>query len=302
MAKWRLFRDGVEESDVFDVAPVVDTINPFGDYAVAKIDDSKGEKFEDYPRGTEIRIQVSPDGSGFGYGANYGSSYGGFDLIPRFTGYVVERREVDQNGADVLEVEAYTFDQFLRRNTVTNDQTGNTIFEALEDIVTTDTPVTWNAANVEVSDPQELTRSYRGEPVENVLQDLAFKSANEGFGVTDDKEFFFRPREVENVARGIDNTTWLNYDIPELGKEAINEVEVWYNDGDESVIVDDGQAKLDLQDNLGLDSPGTQRKEINRDNITNINDAEDEGRLYLQFRNTTLSGTITTATFVVFRA
>jgi len=279
MAIFEVTRDGTTVEDaVFDVDPVVDTANPFGDYCVVKIDDRGGQKFENYPRGTRIDVSITEDGT----------------TTDRFTGYVVERRETEQSGADVLEVEAYSFDQFLRRNTVTNDQRGNTITEALADIIQTDTPVSYVAGNVTVGDDQELTRAYQGEAVENVLRDLAFKSNNEDFGVNDSLEFFFRPRETVHIDRGIDNTQWFNYDIPELGKEAINEVEVWFDDGEESVIVDDGTDKLDLQDSLGLPSPGTQRAELNRPLITDIGDAEDIGRKYLAFKNATLSGTVTT--------
>ena len=280
MAEFTVTRDGdTQEDAVFDVDPIVDTANPFGDFAVIKMDDSEGEKFDAYPRGTRVDVSIEDDDA---------------TTYDRFTGYVVERLETEQSGADVLEVEAYSFDQFLRRNTVTNDQRGNTITEALADIIQTDTPVTYETALVEVGDDQELTRTYQGEAVETVLRDLAFKSNNEDFGVNDDLEFFFRERETTHIDRGIDNTQWFNYDIPELGKEAINEVEVWFDDGDESVIVDDGTDKLDLQDSLGLPDPGTQRAELNRPLITDINDAEDEGRKYLTFRNATLSGTVTT--------
>jgi hypothetical protein len=312
-------RDGATVEDaVYDVSPLTDTANPFGDFAVVKIDDRGGQKFPEYERGTRIDIGIDDSGAealtiqssetvtteagttdayatvtNAGTYSNAGTvtSTGNID---RFTGYVVERRELDQQGADALEVEAYSFDQFLRRNTVSNDQTGNLISEAIADIIQTDTPVSYVAANVDVNDDQELTRSYRGETVEATLRDLAFKSGNEAFGVNDDLEFFFRPRETVHIDRGIDNTQWFNYDIPELGKEAINEVEVWFDDGEESVIVDDGTDKLDLQENLGLPSPGTQRAEINRPLITDITDAEDIGRKYLAFRNATLSGTVTT--------
>jgi len=279
MAEFTVTRDGSTQEDaVYDVAPLVDTANPFGDYAVFKLDDRGGNKFDKYQRGTRIDVSITEDGT----------------TVNRFTGYVVEPRENEQQGADALEVEAYSFDQFLRRNTVTNDQRGNTITQALADIIQTDTPVSYVAGNVDVGDNQELTRSYQGEAVENVLRDFAFKSNNEEFGVNDDLEFFFQQRETRHIDRGIDNTQWFRYDIPELGKEAINEVEVWFDDGEESVIVDDGTDKLDLQDNLGLPSPGTQRAELNRPLVTDITDAEDIGRKYLNFRNSTLSGTVTT--------
>ena len=150
--EWRVTRDGeFVEDAVFDVDPVVDTANPFGDFTVIKMDDSEGERFEQYARGTRVDVAVSENA--------------GISFEDRFTGYVVERRETEQSGADVLEVEAYSFDQFLRRNTVTNDQRGNSITEALEDIIQTDTPVTFDPALVEVGDDQELTRTYQGEAV-----------------------------------------------------------------------------------------------------------------------------------------
>jgi hypothetical protein len=310
--------DSVLEQSVFDVAPLTITRNPFGNFVVIKMDDRGGEKFDAFERGTRVDVSVDPDSQTLtiqsgdtvttdsgttdtyttvlnaGTYENAGTVETTGGTRDLFTGYVVERRESEQEGADVLEVEAYSFDQFLRRNTVTNDQTGNTITEALADIIQTDTPVTYNAANVAVGDDQELTRGYQGENVETVLRDLSFKSNNEDFGVDDDLEFFFRPLEATHIDRGIDNTQWFRYDIPELGKEAINEVEVWFDGGEESVIVDDGTDKLDLQDSLDLPSPGTQRAELNRPLITDINDAEDIGRKYLSFKNATLSGTVTT--------
>ena len=95
-ATYRVIRDSTTVEDaVFDVDPVVDTANPFGDFAVVKMDDSEGMRFLEYARGTRVDVQVGPDTNG--------------PFITRFTGYVVERRETEQDGADVLEVEAYSF-------------------------------------------------------------------------------------------------------------------------------------------------------------------------------------------------
>ena len=191
MTSYRVLRDGTTiEDSVFDVDPIVDTANPFGDFCVIKMDDSEGERFEQYGRGTRVDVEVSPDDEALtinsgetvttasGETDTYGTvlnagTYENAGTVEasvsgeerRFTGYVVERRETEQSGADVLEVEAYSFDQFLRRNTVTNDQRGNTITGALADIIQTDTPVTYDPALVEVGDDQELTRTYQGEAV-----------------------------------------------------------------------------------------------------------------------------------------
>jgi hypothetical protein len=278
--KWQIKRDGTTiEPDLYDVE-VVDTFNPFGNYAIAYIDDQEGDKFSDYNRGTRVD---------FGYSTNGGISY-----TERFTGYVVEAREQDQQGADSLEVECYSFDQFLRQNTVSNDQSGKTRLNALEDIVKEDTPVTWDASNVEVVDNSELTRSYRGELVENALQALSANSGGEAFGVNDDLEFFFRPREAENAPRNIDNTQWFDFDIPEEGKETINQITVFFDDGDKSVTVDNGGDKLDLQDSLSTQDPVVLGKEVSRDDITNIEDARAVGEQILSDRDATLTGTVTT--------
>ncbi|UXF50294.1 hypothetical protein 7865G3D7_23 [Haloquadratum phage sp.] len=284
MATWELFRDGTKEQDLINVQ-YIDSANPFGDYIIAQVEDNLGQKFDKFEYATEIEVTVTPEGG---------------TQISKFVGFVVERRENDQQGQDVLEVEAYSFDQFLRQNDVSNDQSGKLISDAIQDIVQTDTPVSFNSAKVNVVDDFELRRSLQDERVETALQILSFESGNEGFGVDDSLEFFFRPRERDTIARGIDNTEWFNYDIPERGKEAINEVEVRFDNGDRSVIVDKGSQKLEIQESLNLPEPATQRARIARPSITNAQDAESEGRRFLKLKNVTLTGTITT--FGLFNA
>jgi hypothetical protein len=284
MATWELFRDGTKEQDLINVQ-YIDSANPFGDYIIAQVEDNLGQKFEKFEYATEVEVTVTPEGG---------------SQISKFTGFVVERRENDQQGQDVLEVEAYSFDQFLRQNDVSNDQSGKVISDAIEDIVKTDTPVSFNTAKVNVVDDVELRRSLQDERVETALQILSFESGNEGFGVDDSLEFFFRPRERDTIARGVDNTEWFNYDIPERGKEAVNEVEVRFDNGDRSVVVDNPGQKLEIQNSLNLPDPATQRARIARPEITNAQDAESEGRRFLKLKNVTLTGTITT--FGLFEA
>ena len=284
MATWELFRDGTKEQDLINVE-YIDSANPFGDYVICQIEDNQGQKFDKFEYATEIEVTVTPEGG---------------TQLSKFTGFVVERRENDQQGQDVLEVEAYSFDQFLRQNDVSNDQSGKLISDAIEDIIKTDTPVSFNANKVSVVDDFEIRRSLQDERVETALQFLSFESGNEGFGVDDSLEFFFRPREQETITRGIDNSEWFNYDIPERGKEAVNEVEVRFNNGNQSVIVDNPSQKLDIQTSLNLPEPATQRARIARPKITNAQDAETEGRRFLELKNVTLTGTITT--FGLFEA
>ena len=284
MATWELFRDGTKEQDLINVE-YIDSANPFGDYVICQIEDNQGQKFDKFEYATEIEVAVTPDGG---------------TQLSKFTGFVVERRENDQQGQDVLEVEAYSFDQFLRQNDVSNDQSGKLISDAIEDIIKTDTPVSFNANKVSVVDDFDIKRSLQDERVETALQILSFESGNEGFGVDDSLEFFFRPRERDTISRGIDNTEWFNYDIPERGKEAVNEVEVRFDNGNRSVVVDNPSQKLEIQNSLNLPDPATQRARIARPEITNAASAETEGRRFLELKNVTLTGTITT--FGLFEA
>jgi hypothetical protein len=278
MAEWFLFRDLTLEQDLINIQ-YVDSANPFGDYIIAQIEDNLGQKFDKFPFGKSIQVFVQDDD---------GNQFG------KFEGFVVERRESDQQGQDVLEVEAYSFDQFLRQNDVSNDQSGKLISDAIKDIIQTDTPVSFNQNKIDVFDDFVISRSLQDERVETALQFLSFESGNEGFGVDADKEFFFRTREQDVISRGIDNTQWFNYDISERGKESTNEVEVRFDNGNRSVIVDNAGQKLQIQDSLGLPEPATQRARIARPKITNSQDAESEGRQFLKLKNVTLTGTITT--------
>lgn len=283
MTEWRVKRADEEFEDALYDVEVVDTANPFGNHGIAFIEDLGGVKFEQYRRGTRLDFEVK-----------------GFDepdtaFETRLTGYVVEPREAERAGADVLEAEVYSFDQFLRRQSVSNDQSGNTIAEALEDIITNDVPpVSWNAELVEVGDEQELSRSLQGKPVEFALGFFRALSENEEFGVTADFEFFFRPREATQAPRGIDNTQWISYDIPERGKEAPNELEVFFDGGDRSVVVDRGDDKLDLQESLDAPGPVEFKERVVFEDITDIEDAEVEGRRILEETADTLAGTVTT--------
>jgi hypothetical protein len=130
--------------------------------------------------------------------------------------------------------------------------------------------------------------------VDTIIDDLSSKSANEEFGVTDSIEFFFRPRETDKAPRNIDNTQWLDYDLPEKGKEAVNEVKVFYNDGNDAVIVDDGSDKQDLETTLDTPNPVTLQSELQFNDITTEEAAKEKAEQVLNERSTTLTGTITT--------
>jgi hypothetical protein len=284
MATWELYRDGDSTTRGFVVPELIDvkyidSANPFGDRAICQLEDRKGLLFDLFEFGTRIELFVTPDG---------GSE------IRKFVGFMVEKREYEQNGQDQLEIIAHTFDQFLRQNDVSEDQTGKLISDAVQDIVSDDTPISVGAANISVIDDFKIQRSLQDFRVNEALRVLSFLSGNESFGVDDNKNFFFEQKESDTVSRGISDTQWFNYDIPERGKEAINEVEVRFNNGDNAVVIDNAQQKLQLDDSLDLIDPATKRARINRPTIKSVRDAEIEGRRFLKLKNVTLTGTVTT--------
>lgn len=285
MTDWRVeVNDGAEvltnDDGLYDVE-VVDTFNPFGDYATAFFDDLAGNLFDKFQRGTKVVFQYSNDG---------------FTTVnDRFIGYVVNDLPRDSDGAEQLEVEAYSFDQFLRGDEVTNDQTGNTIFEALEDVIKTDVPpVEWDASLVDVENNQELTESYQGDKVEDFLLSIRQKSAGEIFTVTKDLEFKFQRAEVERAPRDISNSQWIQHDLGEQGGETKNQVIVSYDDGNEAVVVDNSRDQLNIQDNLGAVGPGQQGESITLPDVTNREDAISAGEQFLNGRASTLTGSVTT--------
>ena len=283
LLEFRLRRtaDDQVEPGLFDLE-YVDAANRFARHATAWIDDDSRDAWDDYPRGTGVEIEISPPGS---------ETFG-----REFAGFVMEREDRDHNGADVLELTIYSFDHFLRRQQVNRDFSGETITNALEEIVVDFTPVAWEPANVDVVNDDTLSRGFEGEKVDNAIAELASKSAGEVFGVTDDLEFYFRPGEGGTAPRGIDNSQWLDYDFPEHNARGVNELQLFYGTGGDtgSLVVRDGGDQQELQDRTGADGPVRFREEVTREDITNAADARDKAQELLDEREPVLSGTITT--------
>jgi len=289
MSEWRIIVNDGEQTltnsdGLFDVE-TVKTFNPFGDYARAKFDDLEGELFDIFQRGTKVEFE---------YNADYTTGF-----VQDFVGFVVSGLENESAGAEELEIEAYTFDQFLRGDEVSTDLTGLKISDALQTVITTDIPpVEYDSTLVSVVDDVELTRSYKGEKVEDFLLDVRKQSSGEIFTVNENLKFVFELPEISRTRRDIDNTQWITHNISEKGGETKNQVRVFYDGGDRAVTVDDSSDQLSIQDNLGAVGPAQEGESITLEDVTNINDAINAGEAYLEKRASTLTGPVTTSELV----
>jgi hypothetical protein len=284
MSNWQVIvNDDTTLTDadgLYDVL-TVNTFNPFGDFAKAFFDDLEGSLFDTFTRGTKVEFQYENDNTS------------GFETD--FIGYVVSTPERESAGAERLEVEAYSFDQFLRGNTVSTDLTGSLISDALETVITEDVPpVSFDATQVDVVDDQELTESYQGDTVEQFLLSVRAKSGNELPRVDPDLSFGFERAELTRTARDIGNGDWVTHDLGIEGGETRNRVTVNYANGNESVQVDNSSDQLGIARNLGAAGPGVQGDSITRPKITNVNDAIAAGEEFLQGRQSSLTGSVTT--------
>lgn len=281
------------------------TINPFGDRYVLEFLDSEGEKFNAIRTNQPVEISAreptlsAEQKGGLALDIELDATFEPIgkrfigEYETQFQGYIVEDRELQEDTRDKLEVFVYSFDQLIRNERVSNSQSGNTIFQALKNIIENDTPVTWNPANVSVADNRGISRSLQGLTVEDALAILARKSENEEYGVNDDREFFFRRREESAGERDITDADVVNWDIPERAKETKNEITVWYNNGNDRITISLGNEQIEVQDSLDTESPVPFPDEINRPEITDRQEALATGRKFLREREATLTGEVT---------
>jgi len=129
-----------------------ETINPFGDRYIMTFRDVEGRKFNSLSINDAVDVfarEPTPSGQ-----AN-----DTFQQI--FDGYIVDLDGYQEGKRDVLDVTAYTFDQLIRNESVSNDQTDKRIDAILKDIIETDTPVEWVAGNVAVQDNRQIGGRFK---------------------------------------------------------------------------------------------------------------------------------------------
>jgi hypothetical protein len=280
MTEWRVKVDGTVEDELIDV-DVVKREAPYPDSATAIISDVDGKRREKYPRGTLVEFEAREFGS-----AN--------NFSTELTTIAAGPRERDEGGADVLEVECDDVDALLRGNDIKADLSGQFISSAVEQIFKDFTPIAFNSSNVDVQEDDQVTRSFRNERVDNVLELLSQQSAGEVWGVNDSLEGYFRPAETSTLSNSLDSGDIFAHDLPERGEAAINEARVFYNGGNDRITVDRSEDKRKLQNKLGTSDPVTLSQPIMLKNVTDADNAREKGNRQLKERSPTLVGQLST--------
>jgi hypothetical protein len=282
---WRaeLLGSNQVEPNLVDVE-VTDSINRFAKSALLTIEDENGTAASRYPRGERVELEYSTDS-----GVNYAR---------RWTGTPVDTREKERDG-DVLEVELVGYDFFLRRENVFRTfSSGTSLSTILEETVKNFTPVTWNASNVELVNDTTLASSlqFKGEKPDKIIDRVAVESADENYGVNDDFEFFFRPRNTDRSPSDILNGEWTDYDLPDESKRAINKVRLFYGEGNNraSVIVQDRAKQRELKDKLDANQNVVLGTSATYPNISTEANARTVANQILENRSPIQTGTVTT--------
>ncbi|MDX1744717.1 MAG: LamG-like jellyroll fold domain-containing protein, partial [Halobacteriales archaeon] len=281
---WRVkFRpSGDIAENVINISSVK-AYNRYASHFMVTVDDADGTASADYPRGQRADLQYSEDG-----GSSWTTKQSGFVQRPADEG--------DEVGAFTALFIGY--DHFLRRENVYVDFPRISVSEALEQVVTQFTPVSWVDANVDVQNDVTVSRSFNGERPDEVINYLAGLSADETYGVNNDFEFFFEQDSLTTASRSVEPGDWYEYDLPEEGRHAVNRVRVFYgSDSAESakmVVVEDVSAQEDLADKLGAARRVVLSEDVHFARVEGRDEARAIGQEIIRAKDVALTGTVST--------
>lgn len=231
---WRVYlpQSDTYESDLLDVY-VRDAYNRFARKADILLDDPDGTKPLTYTRGLPVDLEVN-DGSG------WEKRWGGFVINP-------------QTKENETEVELYSHDFWLRKRSVLTNYTAITIEDMLKDLITRLTPLKWNPDLVEVVDDATFDVQWKGQQLDQVIDEVSNWSAGEVFGATNNREFFFQPADLGSSPRDFTRGDYFEAEFDEDGTREINQVTVYFGEGDNTgaVTVDDRDSQEELASDIG---------------------------------------------------
>ncbi len=237
---WELRRvnGNILEANLVDVR-IVDAFNRFARDATAIIDDSDGTKNALYPELTPVLFRSKLDTD-----VGFTDRWGGFVTNPRQEG-------------NQLVIDCLSHDAWLRRRQVFATFTNQSKSSILQSLVTTLTPLTYDPLQVTVVNDSPITRTWRGEPLDVVIQELSDLSSGEEFGADDSATFFFRQANVEAAPSDFADHAYAQTDFDKDATREINRVTLYYGvaPGTGAVTVNDFDRQTELQTKLGSPRP-----------------------------------------------
>lgn len=277
---WRLenVTDGSYDGRLLDVPECTLAYNRFARSAKALLDDPDGVVRTEYPRGAPVDLEVKRD-----IDDGYSTRFGGF-----VNGY-----EQEQN---TTTLKLLSHDAWIRAREVYREYTDTAISVILEDLITSLTPLTWDAARVDVYDDVVLDAEWSGESLDKVVEELADNSNDEIFGATNDMVFFFEQRDSNRSPRDFGVGQHTDAKFEKDGSAELNEVTVYYggDPADQAVVVEDATAQKELGDQLGSDKPVTISDSKTYTEISTEPAARRKGKQILSGATAIQTGEITT--------
>lgn len=240
------------EAEVLD-ANKVDAVNRFAREAEAEIWDPKKEKLPNYS--DYVPVELWYDGE-----LNWG-------------GFVIEQEYSDSQTNILL----LSHDFWLKKQTVVEEFVEQRISDVLESLIAS-TPLVWNPDLVEVGDDIQITEEYRGETLNAVINDLAETSVGEEFGATNQREFFFRTPETSPSPIDFTRGRYLSTNWDDDSRREVNQVKLYYADGDRSVKVDGVTEQQSVGENVGSNDRVIETVYVHRPEITTPQTAERRAR------------------------
>lgn len=315
MADWRVVRTrtGTVEPALVD-ATLTDAYNRFARSATLTLRDPDSTKASEYDTFEPARVDVKPSNRD--------------TWIQRLAGFSVNPQ---RTGPRELTVEVLSHDFWLRRRPVFRTVSNAKISTVLENLVKDLTPLTWSSQFVTVQNDRTVSREWRGERLDEVIQELSSISADEQFGaktirdppdqlvwgedpghwgdpelngggvwgddaLRDEVVFFFEPAGADPAPRDFTEGKYTYARFEEDGKQQVNRVTLFYGASGSraSVQVDDREAQKDLADKNGVSSPVVIEVTRTFEEIDNEEAAERKARQILNEGLTIQTGTLQT--------
>ncbi len=269
--EWTVYSDAVE-LPIPVSGSITDAFSRYARKAAVSFYDPDGDLALEYPLSTPIQIHI--DGS------------------LRFGGYISQVTTDD----DLVSFDLLAFDFWLRSRSVWYAYTDATISEILEDLVTRYTPLTWDPAAVEITNNDILTRTWKGEPLDTVIEELLGASANEEYGADDHGVFYCRPRDSRRPPRDFVAGEYTDPEFDADARVSVNKVTIYYGQSPSTgaISVQDLAGQAALQAIFGSPRPVVIETIRTYPEIATEDEARSKAEAILRNRTTITTGELTT--------